>query len=48
LLDGGGGGRNLPIRRENGVHHIAERTHASSTQPDLQKNTNAAPQASRL
>lgn len=45
--DGGGGGRNLPIRRENGVHHIAERTHASSTQPDLQKNTNAAPQASR-
>jgi hypothetical protein len=47
LLDGGGG-RSLAIRRENGLHHTAERTRASSTQPDLQKKTNTAPQATRL
>ncbi|CAK8539076.1 unnamed protein product [Lathyrus sativus] len=44
----GGGGRNFANRRENGVHHIAERTNVSSTQSDLQKITNTPPQASRL
>ncbi|GAU28284.1 hypothetical protein TSUD_256120 [Trifolium subterraneum] len=38
------GGRSLAIRRENGLHHTAERTRASSTQPDLQKQINTAPQ----
>lgn len=47
LLDGGGV-RNLAIRRENGVNHIAERIHTPSTLPDLQKKTNTAPQATRL
>nr|XP_012568729.1 GBF-interacting protein 1-like isoform X3 [Cicer arietinum]XP_012568730.1 GBF-interacting protein 1-like isoform X4 [Cicer arietinum] len=41
----GGGGRNLAVRRENGIHRTAERTHATSTQPDLQKRTNTAPQS---
>ncbi|KAJ1410819.1 UBA-like superfamily [Sesbania bispinosa] len=43
----GGGGRNLSIRRENGVNHIAERNHVPSTQPDLQKKANTASQAAR-
>ncbi|KAL5101128.1 hypothetical protein RYX36_005455 [Vicia faba] len=43
----GGGGRNFANRRENGVHHIAERTNVSSTQTDLQKISNTPPQASR-
>lgn len=47
LLDGGGG-RNLANRRENGVHHIAERSHTPSTQPVLQKTkTNTTSQATR-
>ncbi|XP_061337604.1 GBF-interacting protein 1-like isoform X2 [Gastrolobium bilobum] len=44
----GGGGRNLAIRRENGVNHIAERIHGPFTQPDLQKKTNTASQAMRV
>ncbi|XP_045829849.1 GBF-interacting protein 1-like [Trifolium pratense] len=44
FLDGGGG-RNLAIRRENGFQHTAERTRASSAQPDLQKKTNTGAQA---
>ncbi|KAK7299914.1 hypothetical protein RJT34_10743 [Clitoria ternatea] len=45
----GGGGRNLAIRRENGVNHTAERSHAPSNQPVLQKaKTNAASQATRV
>jgi len=47
LLDGGGG-RNIANRRENGVNHIAERSHAPSTQPVLQKTkTNTASQVTR-
>ncbi|KAK7320300.1 hypothetical protein VNO77_29645 [Canavalia gladiata] len=47
--DGGGGGRNLAIRRENGVNHIAERSHAPFTQPVLQKTkTSTTPQATRV
>ncbi|OIW16406.1 hypothetical protein TanjilG_19122 [Lupinus angustifolius] len=45
----GGGMRNPAIRRENGVNHIAERSHAPSTQPVLLKTkTNTASQATRL
>ncbi|RDY08097.1 GBF-interacting protein 1 [Mucuna pruriens] len=45
----GGGGRNLANRRENGVNHIAERSHALSTQPVLQKTkTNTTSQATRV
>ncbi|KAK7371899.1 hypothetical protein VNO80_05266 [Phaseolus coccineus] len=45
----GGGGRNIANRRENGVNHIAERSHAPSTQPVLQKTkTNTASQVTRV
>ncbi|KAG4961816.1 hypothetical protein GLYMA_14G012200v4 [Glycine max] len=45
----GGGGRNQANRRENGVNHIAERSHAPSTQPFSQKTkTNTTSQATRV
>ncbi|TKY57422.1 GBF-interacting protein 1-like protein [Spatholobus suberectus] len=45
----GGGGRNHVNRRENGVNYIAERSHAPSTQPVLQKTkTNTTSQATRV
>ncbi|CAL0307347.1 unnamed protein product [Lupinus luteus] len=45
----GGGMRNPAIRKENGVNHIAERSHAPSTQPALLKTkTNTASQATRV
>ncbi|XP_027329681.1 GBF-interacting protein 1-like isoform X2 [Abrus precatorius] len=45
----GGGGRNLAIRRENGVNHNAERNHAPSTQPVLQKTkTSTTSQTTRV
>ncbi|KAK7276984.1 hypothetical protein RIF29_18133 [Crotalaria pallida] len=47
--DGGGGRRSPAIRRENGVNHIAERSHAPSTQPVLQKTkTSTTSQATRV
>ncbi|KAL2316631.1 hypothetical protein Fmac_030507 [Flemingia macrophylla] len=45
----GSGGRNLANRRENGVSHIAERSHPPSTQSVLQKTkTNTTSQATRV
>ncbi|KAL5125957.1 GBF-interacting protein 1-like [Glycine soja] len=48
FLDGGGG-RNQANRRENGVNHTAERSHALFTQPVSQKTkTNTTSQATRV
>ncbi|KAL3036047.1 hypothetical protein AAZX31_02G283800 [Glycine max] len=45
----GGGGRNQANRRENGVNHTAERSHALFTQPVSQKTkTNTTSQATRV
>ncbi|MED6218585.1 hypothetical protein PIB30_028023 [Stylosanthes scabra] len=45
----GGGGRNVAMRRENGVNHNAERSHVPSSQPVLQKTkANAASQVTRV
>ncbi|XP_020225023.1 GBF-interacting protein 1-like [Cajanus cajan] len=44
----GGGGRNLANRRENGVSHIAERSHAPPTQSVLQKTKTNTSQATRV
>ncbi|MED6218584.1 hypothetical protein PIB30_028022 [Stylosanthes scabra] len=45
----GGGGRNVGMRRENGVNHNAERSHVPSSQPVLQKTkANAASQVTRV
>ncbi|XP_014504993.1 GBF-interacting protein 1-like [Vigna radiata var. radiata] len=45
----GGGGRNIANRRENGVNHIAERSHGPSTQPVSHKTkTTTTSQVTRV